>query len=80
MDVVIVGGSEAWLLASELAEAGVGVLLGPWRCMPSAWEKRRCHPGLPMEDETSVQILLAAGVNLGLIAGGMPGVHLQREG
>ena len=37
----IVGGTEAHLLAKELAEANVGVIVNPSRPFPSYWEKRR---------------------------------------
>lgn len=31
---------------------------------------QRCHPNVPLEDDTSVSILLAAGVKVAIAAGG----------
>jgi hypothetical protein len=39
--LVITGATEAHLLASELAEAGVGVVLVPARPFPESWQRRR---------------------------------------
>ena len=39
--MTIAGGTEAHLLAKELAEAGVGVILLRPRPYPSGWESRR---------------------------------------
>ena len=41
MKLTIAGGSEAHLLAKELGEAGVGVILIPARSFPKEWEGRR---------------------------------------
>lgn len=41
LNMAFVGGTEAHLLASELAEAGVGVLVTPARSFPHTWEHRR---------------------------------------
>ncbi|NND59158.1 MAG: amidohydrolase family protein [Gammaproteobacteria bacterium] len=38
IDVVIRGGAEAWLVADQLAEAGVPVITDPTRNLPSAFE------------------------------------------
>ena len=39
--VTITGASEAYLLAKELAEANVSVILSPVRPFPNSWEQRR---------------------------------------
>ena len=39
--LTIVGGLEAHLIAKELGEAGVGVILNPVRPFPYYWETRR---------------------------------------
>ena len=39
--MTITGAAEAHLLAHELAEAGVGVILNPPRPFPYVWEDRR---------------------------------------
>lgn len=41
MKLTITGAAEAHLLAQELAEAGVGVILNPARPFPYTWEGRR---------------------------------------
>jgi hypothetical protein len=41
MMLTITGGSEAHLLASELAGANIGVILNPARPFPYYWEDRR---------------------------------------
>ena len=43
----IIGGSEAHLLAKELGEANVGVILSPARPFPNYWEERRMYVFLP---------------------------------
>jgi len=39
--MTIIGGEEAHLLAKELAEADIGVILVPVRPFPGSWESRR---------------------------------------
>ena len=39
--LTITGGSEAHILAKELGQANVGVILNPARPFPAAWEDRR---------------------------------------
>jgi hypothetical protein len=39
--LTITGATEAHLLASELVEAGVGVVLIPARSFPETWQQRR---------------------------------------
>lgn len=41
LKLTITGASEAHLLAKELGEAGVGVILNPVRPFPYRWEDRR---------------------------------------
>ena len=67
---VLIGAAESWMLADRLAEAVIAVVLAPWRCMALDWEQRRCHHGVPLEETTSVSILLEAGVRLGLASAG----------
>jgi hypothetical protein len=66
INLVIVGGIESYLLADELAEAHVPVILVPWRCQPERWEYRHCLPGPPISEKTSFQILVEAGVQVAL--------------
>ena len=66
MRLVIVGGAEAHLVASELAIEEIPVILQPARCQPSSWETRHCLAGPPLTKHTGTQVLHAAGVQVGL--------------
>jgi hypothetical protein len=66
INLVIIGGIESYLLAHELAESHVPVILVPWRCQPERWEYRHCLPGPPISEKTSFQILVEAGVQVAL--------------
>jgi hypothetical protein len=41
MRMTITGAAEAYMLAKELFESGVGVILNPARPFPYGWEGRR---------------------------------------
>lgn len=41
--LTLAGCSEAHLLAKEIGEAGVGVILNPVRPFPSTWDQRRMY-------------------------------------
>ena len=43
VELTITGGAEAHLLAKELAEAHIGVILSPSRPFPYVWEDRRMY-------------------------------------
>ncbi|KJA17916.1 hypothetical protein HYPSUDRAFT_45759 [Hypholoma sublateritium FD-334 SS-4] len=60
------GASEAHLLAQEIADAGVSVILTSPRPYPGNWEKRRILPGPPLSQESAVTVLLKAGVNVAI--------------
>ncbi|KAF8633283.1 hypothetical protein AX17_004458 [Amanita inopinata Kibby_2008] len=66
MKMTIMGAAEAHLLAPELAEAGVGVVLIPPRPSPISWERRRSLPGPPLTQEGAITVLLSHGVLLGV--------------
>ncbi|KAI0165263.1 hypothetical protein GGR52DRAFT_102327 [Hypoxylon sp. FL1284] len=66
LKLIIHGGGEAHLLAQELASANVSVVLAPFRCSRLTWESRRCDPGPPLSDMAGADVLLAAGVRLGI--------------
>jgi len=66
MKLVIVGGAEAHLIADDLADENVSVILGPAKCIPIEWETRRCLPGPPLAHHTGLDILYKAGVNVGI--------------
>lgn len=80
--LVIIGGAESHLLADELAAADVGVVLSPFQSYRTSWEQRRGLVGAPLQNGTTVDWLVAAGVraaigleedwvvrDLGLLAG-----------
>jgi len=63
---VIVGAQESYLIADELADAHISVILAPWRCTAKFWDNRLCSANQPLESESSVQILQHAGVKFAL--------------
>ncbi|KAJ7116414.1 carbohydrate esterase family 9 protein [Mycena epipterygia] len=66
IQMTITGATEAHLLAKELGEAGVGVILNPARPFPFLWEYRRVLPGPPLTEHTAVSALMAQNVTVGL--------------
>ncbi|KAF4121422.1 Amidohydrolase family [Geosmithia morbida] len=65
--IVIMGGGEAHLLASQLADAEIPVIVSPfWGCEPLFWDGRNCLPGPPLTDAFGPQVLLDAGVTVGI--------------
>lgn len=60
--LVIVGGAESWLVAKELAEAEVGVVLAPLQAYAGTWDQRRSLSGAPLTNGTAIDRLLDAGV------------------
>ncbi|KAH8822344.1 carbohydrate esterase family 9 protein [Flagelloscypha sp. PMI_526] len=66
MRMVISGGEEAHLLARQLAEAGVGVIVSPVRSLGRKWETRRILPGVPLTNETVITKLLNHNVTVGI--------------
>ncbi|GLB33967.1 putative amidohydrolase [Lyophyllum shimeji] len=66
MRMVFSGASEAHLLAKEIGDAGVGVILRPARPFPSTWDQRRILPGPPLTNDTALVKLLDHGVTVAL--------------
>lgn len=82
IQLTISGAAEAHLLAKELGEAGVGVILTPSRPFPDVWESKRMSviihytvstnslstrlPGPPLTNESAITTLLAHGVTVGI--------------
>ena len=65
--IVIMGGAEAHILATELAAADMPVIVAPfWGCEPLFWDARSCLPGPPLTDALGPQVLIDAGVTLGI--------------
>ncbi|KAF5009827.1 hypothetical protein FDECE_3986 [Fusarium decemcellulare] len=60
--VAIIGGAESHLVAKELAEAGVGVILSPLQSTGESWDSRRVLTGAPLTNGTVIDALIDAGV------------------
>ncbi|KAH0587756.1 hypothetical protein H2248_006514 [Termitomyces sp. 'cryptogamus'] len=66
MRMVFSGATEAHLLAKEIGEADVGVILRPSRPYPVTWDQRQILPGPPLTNDTALVKLLQHGVTVGL--------------
>ncbi|KAI9011853.1 hypothetical protein CLU79DRAFT_771604 [Phycomyces nitens] len=64
--MAILGGTEAHMVASHLAEAGISVILRPALCTPSSFDTAHCLTGPPLTDQTAAHILFSHGVKLGV--------------
>ncbi|EMD37373.1 hypothetical protein CERSUDRAFT_114046 [Gelatoporia subvermispora B] len=64
--MTIAGGVEAHILARELAEADIGVVQVPSRPFPTVWERLRIMPGHPLSEQSSLEVLLAHNVTVGI--------------
>lgn len=64
--MTVAGATEAYLLASELAGAGVGVVLTRARPFPETWDRRRVLPGPPLSEDSAILRLLTHGVTVGV--------------
>ncbi|RDB24983.1 Imidazolonepropionase [Hypsizygus marmoreus] len=60
------GASEAHLLAKEIGQAGVGVIVVPSRPFPYAWESRRILSGPPLTEQNAIALLHANNVTVGI--------------
>ena len=60
--VAVLGGAEAYLVAEELRNAEVCVILSPAQSYAQSWEQRRALSGAPLTNGTSIDRLSAAGV------------------
>ncbi|ORX49500.1 composite domain of metallo-dependent hydrolase [Hesseltinella vesiculosa] len=63
---VILGGTEAYLLAEHLAKAKIPVILSPALCTPGDYEQQHCLTGAPLTNETAAHVLHRHGVKIGL--------------
>ncbi|KAF9227423.1 carbohydrate esterase family 9 protein [Gyrodon lividus] len=64
--LIVAGATEAHLLARELGEANIGVIITPSRPFPEAWEMKRILPGPPLTRNSAISTLLAHGVTVGI--------------
>ncbi|CAM1510198.1 Fc.00g005330.m01.CDS01 [Cosmosporella sp. VM-42] len=60
--LAIIGGAEAFLVAKELADADVGVILSPLLSDGEFWDARRALTGAPLTNGTGIDKLIDAGV------------------
>ncbi|KAG6845273.1 hypothetical protein H0H87_011682 [Tephrocybe sp. NHM501043] len=60
------GAAEAHLLAKEIGEAGVSVVITSPRPYPGEWQNRRILPGPPLSRHSTLTTLLAEGVNVAI--------------
>ncbi|GKZ36169.1 hypothetical protein AbraIFM66950_007076 [Aspergillus brasiliensis] len=78
-NLIIYGGHSAALVAKPLSEADIPVILTGNLGAPDTWEKKNALPGPPLSDSTA-QVLIEAGVQLGLAVRGDSRLHgLARE-
>ncbi|KAL1952082.1 hypothetical protein VTO73DRAFT_1231 [Trametes versicolor] len=66
IQVTLIGATEAHLLAKELGQANVGVVIQRTRPFPNVWEKRRILPGPPLSETNAIAVLLAHNVTVGV--------------
>ncbi|KAJ3568395.1 hypothetical protein NP233_g5740 [Leucocoprinus birnbaumii] len=66
LQFTFVGASEAHILAREIGNAGIGVILSPVRPFPSTWKAKRILPGPPLTNESIVSTLLRHNVTVGI--------------
>ncbi|KAI0320932.1 carbohydrate esterase family 9 protein [Amylostereum chailletii] len=64
--MTVAGAAEAHILATELAQADIGVIVAPSRPFPSAWEQERFLPGPPLSKDSAISKLLSHGVTVGV--------------
>ncbi|KAF9053390.1 hypothetical protein BJ165DRAFT_1447326 [Panaeolus papilionaceus] len=64
LKLTFAGGSEAHLLAHEIARAGISVIITLVRPYPADWQQRRITRGPPFQKHSSITALLEAGVNV----------------
>ncbi len=60
------GAHEAWILADEIAEANIGVIISPPRSYPGSWDSRRIMAGPPVTKQSLAAFLTDHGVTVGL--------------
>ncbi|THV08381.1 composite domain of metallo-dependent hydrolase [Dendrothele bispora CBS 962.96] len=66
MRMVFAGATEAHIVAKEIGEARVGVILTSLQPYPTTWDQRRILAGPPITNDTNLSVLLRHGVSVGL--------------
>ncbi|KAH8080279.1 carbohydrate esterase family 9 protein [Cristinia sonorae] len=74
--ITLTGASEAAVVAKEIADANIGVIVSPSRPYPSSWEDRRINPGPPLAPQNIVSTLLSHNIT---VAVGVPGTWQARN-
>lgn len=64
--LVILGGAESHIVAQELAEADIGVVMAPPFPYATLWDQRRSLTGAPLTNGTGIDVLHAAGVKVAI--------------
>jgi hypothetical protein len=64
--LTLAGAAEAHLLAKEIGNAGVGVLIEQ-RPYPPRWEQKRLLPGPPLTQSTAITTLVSHNVTVGIM-------------
>lgn len=63
--MIFIGAIESHLIADDLAQNDISVVLSPWRCQRKFWDERRCLTGLH-GTPTVVSVLKEHGVKFGI--------------
>ncbi|PPQ63486.1 hypothetical protein CVT24_005143 [Panaeolus cyanescens] len=66
IQMTFAGANEAHLLAKEIGEAGIGVILRPSRPFPGTWKSRRILPGPPLTPKNAISVLQEHNVVVGI--------------
>jgi len=66
MEIIVIGGAEAHMIAKELAIYEVPVILQPVRCQPETWEGKECPAGPPLTKYSGLQKLKKSGVQVAI--------------
>jgi len=64
--LVVLGAAESYLVAKELADADVAVVLAPLLPWAQSWDQRRSLMGAPLHNGTAIDVLLDAGVRVAI--------------
>ncbi|EPQ56066.1 hypothetical protein GLOTRDRAFT_15437, partial [Gloeophyllum trabeum ATCC 11539] len=75
--LTLLGASEAHLLAPEIADAGVGVVVAPVRSAPYTWDQRRILPGPPLTEDNLITTLFKHNVTVGIAPQGVLGERVM---
>jgi len=66
LQIIIIGGAEAHLLAEELSRYNISVVLSPSRPVPDLWTAKNVLTGSPLTNITGIEILVKHKVKVAL--------------